>query len=151
MRIYGYLSLCCLLAVPAFAGERACVGAPALAIQQLQDELDNCKVDMPEDVVSTADMNNAHYDFADCSIAVAHKIFADYYKNNVKAKENFDNLVRAYYDVSHDLVQGSDHAKIHHTGTMYGTMAVSKAGIQIKELIQGYIDEIKLQCNLSAK
>lgn len=62
-----------------------------------EEELANCKIQMPDNP-STADMNEAHYKFADCTIAVAYKLFDQNYKKyNDRVKKNFDTLVKVYY------------------------------------------------------
>ena len=64
----------------------------SLAIDKLEQELNNCKVDYGDNA-STADMNNATYDAIDCVVGVAHKIFDTYYSSTAKeSKEQFDKL-----------------------------------------------------------
>ena len=99
----------------------------SLAIDKLERELNNCKVDYGDNA-STADMNNATYDAIDCVVGVAHKIFDTYYSSTAKeSKERFDKLVTAIYDHSHHLVHESDFAKNVYTGTMYITSAIGCA------------------------
>lgn len=90
----------------------------SLAIDKLEQELNNCKVDYGDNA-STADMNNATYDddAIDCVVGVAHKIFDTYYSSTAKeSKERFDKLVTAIYDHSHHLVHESDFTKMYIQG-----------------------------------
>ena len=66
--------------------QEKCSGEEDVFLQSLEEELANCKVQMP-DVPSTADMNEAYYKVGDCSIAVANKLFDRNYKkyNNTEA------------------------------------------------------------------
>lgn len=47
----------------------------SLAIDKLEQELNNCKVDYGDNA-STADMNNATYDAIDCVEGVAHNSYS---------------------------------------------------------------------------
>ena len=85
------LSLITMLSLPmlTFAAEEKtstytyeqekCSGEEDAFLRGLEEELANCKVQMP-DVPSTTDMNEAYYKVGDCSIAVANKLFEKNYK-----------------------------------------------------------------------
>jgi len=120
----------------------------SLAIDKLEQELNNCKVDYGDNA-STADMNNATYDddAIDCVVGVAHKIFDTYYSSTAKeSKERFDKLVTAIYDHSHHLVHESDFTKNVYTGTMYITSAIGYAHSMIREIVKKYIKEVRFEC-----
>lgn len=139
--------VCFFVAFNANALEGRCPADESLAIDKLEQELNNCKITCG-DTPSTADMNNAAYNAVDCVVGVAHKIFDTYYATSVQeSKDRFDKLVTAVYDHSHHLVQESDFARQTYTGTMYNTMAIGKAYVIMKEIVSDYIREIRDECD----
>ena len=132
----------CFLSVQAFALDHNCIPH----IEQLEREFKNCTVEYGDNA-STADMNNASYNAAECAINVAHKLMDAYYSNTAEeSKKQFDALVRQIYSYSHHLVQESDYASEHHIGTIHNQMAVSNAEELIKELTKSYLVELKSEC-----
>ena len=115
-------------------------------IDNLEQRVKNCKIDYSKDM-STAGMNNATYRATDCMIDIAHEIFKKYYtKNEKETTETFDNLIKLIYDNSHNIMQGSDMAEYVRRGTMYNTMAISKAHDMINNIVIDYIKEIRFEC-----
>lgn len=99
------------------------------------------------DATSTADMNEAYYNFGDCSIAVANKLFdRNYKKYNAEVKKNFDTLVTAYYACAHDMYEHSDFASIR-DGTIYNTMAITSATLWIKDMVKEYLHKARIECD----
>ena len=126
--------------------QEKCSGEEDKFIRGLEEELANCKVQMP-DAPSTADMNEAYYKVGDCSIAVANKLFdRNYKKYNDKVKKNFDTLVKAYYACAHDVVQHSDYSSAR-GGTMYNTEAIATASFWIKDLVKEYLYQARIECD----
>jgi hypothetical protein len=115
-------------------------------LQKIERDLISCKIDMPENP-STADMNNATYNATDCLIALAHRIFEEYYiQDKIQVTEDFDRFVKEIHINSHNLIQRSDAAKNFYNGTMYNTMAINDAYLTIKNVVQQYIKQIKEEC-----
>ena len=115
-------------------------------IDNFEQRIENCKIDYSENM-STAGMNNATYQATDCITDIAHEIFKKYYtKDEKETRETFDNLVALIYDNSHNIMQGSDMAEYVRRGTMYNTMAISKAHNIIKNIVIDYIKEIRFEC-----
>lgn len=158
MRMKFVLSLITMLSLPilTFAAEKntstytyeqeKCSGEEDVFLQNLEEELANCKVQMP-DLPSTADMNEAYYKVGDCSIAVANKLFEKNYKRyNDKVKKNFDTLVKAYYACAHDIVQHSDYGSVR-GGTMYNTEAIATASFWIRDTVKEYLYQARIECD----
>lgn len=129
-----------------------CSGAGALDhnciphIEQLERDFQNCTVAYGDDA-TTADMNNASYNAADCAVEIAHKLMDTYYASTAETtKKEFDALVRQIYSYSHNLIQESDYAREHHIGSIHNSMAINKAEELIKALTKSYIDELKEEC-----
>ena len=123
-----------------------CSGEEDAFLQSLEEELANCKVQMP-DLPSTADMNEAYYKVGDCSIAVANKLFEKNYKKyNDKVKTNFDTLVKAYYACAHDMVEHSDYGSAR-GGTMYNTQAIATASFWIRDTVKEYLHQARIECD----
>ena len=113
--------------------EEKCSGEEDAFLHGLEEELANCKVQMP-DVPSTTDMNEAYYQVGDCSIAVANKLFErNYQKYNDKVKKNFDTLVKAYYACAHDIVQHTE--------------AIATASFWIRDLVKKYLYQARIECD----
>ncbi len=126
--------------------QEKCSGEEDAFLRSLEEELANCKIQMA-DAPSTADMNNAAYDFGDCSIAVAHKLFdRNYKKYNAEVKKNFDTLVTAYYACAHDMIQYSDFASVR-GGNMYNTIAIGKATYWIQNTVKEYLHQARIECD----
>ena len=123
-----------------------CSGEEDTFLQGLEEELANCKVQMP-DAPSTADMNEAYYKVGDCSIAVANKLFEKNYKKyNDKVKKNFDTLVKAYYACAHDMYEYSDYGS-ERGGTMYNTMAITSTTFWIRDMVKEYLHLARIECD----
>ena len=123
-----------------------CSGEEDTFLQGLEEELANCKIQMP-DAPSTADMNEAYYKVGDCSIAVANKLFEKNYKKyNDKVKKNFDTLVKAYYACAHDMYEYSDYGS-ERGGTMYNTEAIATASFWIRDLVKKYLYQARIECD----
>ncbi len=138
--------ICLFVSFDAYARESVCPADEILAIDRLEQELNNCTITYGDNA-STADMNNAGYGAVDCTIGVAHKIFDVYYSSSAKeSQERFNKLVTAIYDHSHHLTHESDFAKETYTGTMYTSMAIAKAHEMIREIVKKYIKEIRFEC-----
>ena len=126
--------------------QEKCSGEEDVFLQSLEEELANCKVQMP-DVPSTADMNEAYYKVGDCSIAVANKLFdRNYKKYNDQVKKNFDTLVKAYYACAHDMYEYSDYGSAR-GGTMYNTMAITRATFWIRDMVKEYLHQARIECD----
>ncbi len=139
--------VCFLLSFNANAQAGHCPADESLAIDKLEQELNDCKITYGE-TPSTADMNNAAYNAVKCIVGVAHKIFDRYYATTAQeSKDRFDKLVTAVYDHSHHLVHDSDFARETYTGTMYNTIAIGKAYVIMKEIVKDYIKEIRDECD----
>ncbi len=132
-----------LYVVPAYAMEKPeCLKT----VESLDSRLSKCYVNMPENAVSTAEMNEAYDQYIDCLTAVANKLFDTMYKhNNEQVKENFNKLVTAIYAMSHDINEHSDIAE-NIGGTMRTTEALSDAEYWIKQFVENYIKNAKADC-----
>ena len=158
MKMKFILSLIITLSLPilTFAAEEKtstytyeqekCSGEEDAFLRGLEEELANCKVQMP-DVPSTTDMNEAYYKVGDCSIAVANKLFEKNYKKyNDKVKRNFDTLVKAYYACAHDMYEYSDFASLG-SGTSANTEAIATASFWIRDLVKEYLHLARIECD----
>ena len=134
------LSLITMLSLPilTFAAEEKtstytyeqekCSGEEDAFLRGLEEELANCKVQMP-DVPST------------------NKLFEKNYKKyNDKVKRNFDTLVKAYYACAHDIVQHSDYGSVR-GGTMYNTEAIATASFWIRDVVKKYLYQARIECD----
>lgn len=123
-----------------------CSGEEDVFIRGLEEELANCKIQMPDDP-STADMNETYYKVGDCSIAVANKLFdRNYKKYNEQVKQDFDALVKAFYANAHDMVEYSDYASAR-GGTMYNTIAIGRAVHWIRDVVKEYLYQARVECD----
>ena len=140
---YIFAILVFLYVVPAYAMEEPeCLKM----VENLDSRLGKCYINMPENVVSTAEMNEAHYKYIDCLTTVANELFDTMYKhNNKQVKENFNKLAAAIYAMSHDINEHSDIAE-NIGGTMCTTEALSEAEYWIKQLVENYIKSAKADC-----
>ena len=126
----------------AFALDQGCISH----IEKLEDDLQNCTVTYGDNA-TTSDMNIAVYSAADCAVKIAHQLFYAYYTNNAKeSKEMFDNFVRHIYQHSHLITHHSDYAKENYTGTLYNSMAISRAESMIQDLTKSYLMQLKSEC-----
>ena len=126
--------------------QEKCSGEEDAFLRGLEEELANCKVQMP-DVPSTTDMNEAYYKVGDCSIAVANKLFEKNYKKyNDKVKRNFDTLVKAYYACAHDMYEYSDFVSLG-SGTSANTEAIATASFWIRDLVKKYLYQARIECD----
>lgn len=115
-------------------------------VENLDIELSKCYINMSENALSTAEMNEAHYQYVDCLTAVANKLFDTMYNhNNKQVKENFNKLIEAVYAMSHDINEKSDIAE-NIGGTMRTTEALSETEYWIKRLVENYIKSVKADC-----
>ena len=140
---YILVLLSFLYVVPVYAMEKQeCLKN----VENLDIELSKCYINMPENALSTAEMNEAHYQYVDCLTAVANKLFDTMYKhNNKQVKENFNKLVEAVYAMSHDINEHSDITE-NIGGTIRTTEALSEAEYWIKQLVKNYIKSAKADC-----
>lgn len=138
--------ICLFLSYSVMAGEKLCNEEQLNNLQKLESDFAKCEapiIDSP----STAEMNNSSYDVADCSIAVAHKLFSMYYTHNqTQVTKDFDELVKAVYANSHNLIQRSDIASEFFTGTMYNTIAIDYAASTIHDIVNDYIRQVRNEC-----
>ena len=126
----------------AFALDQGCISH----IEKLEDDLQNCTVTYGDNA-TTSDMNIAVYSAADCAVKIAHQLFDAYYTTNAKeSKEMFDNFVRHIYQHSHLITHHSDYAKENYTGTLYNSMAISRAESMIQDLTKSYLMQLKSEC-----
>ncbi len=115
-------------------------------VENLNIELSKCYINMSENALSTAEMNEAHYQYVDCLTTVANKLFDTMYNhNNKQVKENFNKLIEAVYAMSHDINEKSDIAE-NIGGTMQTTEALSEAEYWIKQHVENYIKSAKADC-----
>ncbi len=136
-----FLSIC-FLGTPAFALDHNCIPH----IEKLERDFQNCTVEYGDNA-TTADINNASYNAAECAVNIAHQLIDTYYSNTAEdSKKQFDALVRQIYSYSHHLMQESDYASEHHIGTIYNQIAINKAEELIKDLTKSYIDALKSEC-----
>ena len=123
-----------------------CSGEEDVFIRGLEEELANCKIQMPDDP-STADMNETYYKVGDCCIAVANKLFdRNYKKYNEQVKQDFDTLVKAFYANAHDMVQHSDFGLLR-GGTMYNTEAIATGAFWIRDVVKEYLYQARMECD----
>ncbi len=127
-----------------------CSGEEDVFLRGLEEELANCKVRMPN-IPSTTDMNEAYYKVADCSIAVANKLFdRNYKKYNDQAKKNFDTLAKAYYACAHDIYEYSDFASWG-SGTLANTEAIATGSFWIRDTVKEYLHQARIECDDKAE
>ena len=126
-----------------FADDSICSTTIINSIYSIEEELNNCKIDMNNNP-STADMNEATYNSADCIIAVVHKVFDTFYtKRNKQVREDFDKLVVEIYKNCHNISQYSD--MVDHA-TMRNTEAISHANYIFRQIAKDYIQQMKSDC-----
>ncbi len=144
MRIF--LICFCILFYPSLIHASECTGENAKLVKQLEIKLDNCKIDMPDNVTDV-EMIKAYDKVTDCSKGVAYQIFDSFYKNkNESVKNDFNKLIEATYIHYQNLLKNSDLAQKLYTGTMYEVQVNTNASLKIKEIVQEYLREMKLQC-----
>ena len=132
----------CLLSFSAQALDKTCL----IHIEKLEKELKNCTVQY-EDNATTADLNNASYDSADCAINIGHELINTYYtKSKKESLKRFDGFVEQIYDYAHHLNQESDYASQYYTGTIHNSIAISEAEEMIKNLVKRYLKQLKSEC-----
>ncbi len=144
MRIF--LVCFCILFCPSLICASECVGENAKLIKQLENKLDNCKIDMPDNATDI-EMINAYNNLTKCSKDVAYQIFDSFYKNkNEDIKNDFNKVIEATYMHYQNLIKNSDLAKKLYTGTMYEIQVNTNASLKVKEIVQEYLQEMKSQC-----
>ncbi len=144
MRIF--LICFCILFYPSLIRASECTGENAKLVKQLEIKLDNCKIDMPDNATDV-EMIKAYDKVTDCSKGVAYQIFDSFYKNkNESVKNDFNKLIEATYIHYQNLLKNSDLAQKLYTGTMYEVQVNTNASLKIKEIVQEYLREMKLQC-----
>ena len=116
--------------------QEKCSGEEDAFLRGLEEELANCKVQMP-DVPSTTDMNEAYYKVGDCSIAVANKLFEKNYK---KYNDKVKNAC------AHDMYEYSDFASLG-SGTSANTEAIATASFWIRDLVKEYLHLARIECD----
>lgn len=141
--------VCFFVAFNANARGGHCPADESLAIDKLEQELNNCAVvDYGEDEWRTSEMLKAYDRSIDCMQKVAYQIFDKYYMHyNKSVKENFDNYVSAVTDISFDISQRSDMGRSIRMAEVYVLEAAGYTHFMVKNLVNDYIKEIRDECD----
>lgn len=123
------------------AQEGRCPADESLAIDKLEQELNDCAVvDYGKDEWQTSEMLKAYDRSIDCMQKVAHHIFDKYYTHyNASVKKNFDNYVSAATDISFDINQRSDMGRSIRLAEVYVLEAAGRTHFMVKNLVGEYI------------
>ncbi len=136
----------CILFYSSFVYANECSGENAKLIEQLETKLDNCKIEMPDNATDV-EMINAYDNLTNCTKDVAYQIFDSFYKSkNQSVKNDFNKVIKATYLHYQNLIKNSDSAQKLYTGTVYEIQVNTMASLKIKEIVQDYLQEMKLQC-----
>ena len=130
----------------AFANDVLCLSENNENLNQLEQQLNNCKIDYGENY-NTDEMLKAYTNAENCLKTVAYTIFDKYYtKKNLQSKEIFDKYVKAIKDFNYNLVQGSDWAIDNHFAEVYSLEAEGATYTTLKGIIFQYINELRHEC-----
>ena len=136
----------CILFYSSFVYANECSGENAKLIEQLETKLDNCKIEMPDNATDV-EMINAYDNLTNCTKDVAYQIFDSFYTSkNQSVKNDFNKVIKATYLHYQNLIKNSDLAQKLYTGTVYEIQVNTMASLKIKEIVQDYLQEMKLQC-----
>ena len=114
----------------------------------IKKEFEGCLIDDSKNELRTAIMLEAYDKAIDCMKAVAYKIFDKYYTNNNKlSKENFENYVNATIKLNNNVIYNSDWAREHRSGEVYIIEAKREIYYMVKDVVNRYIKELRLECN----
>ena len=92
-------------------------------------------------------MINVYDNLTNCTKDVAYQIFDSFYKSkNQSVKNDFNKVIKATYLHYQNLIKNSDLAQKLYTGTVYEIQVNTMASLKIKEIVQDYLQEMKLQC-----
>ena len=138
--------VCFLLSFNPNAQEGRCPTDESLAIDNLEQEFNDCAVvDYGKDEWQTSEMLKAYDRSIDCMQKVAHHLFDKYYTHyNASVKKNFDNYVSAATDISFDINQRSDMGRSIRLAEVYVLEAAGRTHVMVKNLVKDYIKEIKI-------
>jgi hypothetical protein len=104
--------------------------------ERLGQKLDNCMVDYDKNEIQISE------------ILKAYEIFDKYYTHNNKlSKENFDSYVNAVIGLNNNVIHHSDWAKEHRSGEVYILDAKRETYSMLKDAVNKYIKELRLECN----
>lgn len=135
-----------LSALSAFAKDVPCLSENNEDLNQLEQQLNNCKIDYGENY-NTDEMLKAYKKAENCLKTVAYAIFDEYYtKKNIQSKEVFDKYVQAIRRLNYNIIQGSDWATDNHFAEVYVLEAEGAIQASLKEMILQYINELRHEC-----
>jgi len=130
----------------AFANDVPCLSENNEDLNQLEKQLNNCKIDYGENY-NTDEMLKAYTNAENCLKTVAYTIFDKYYtKKNLQSKEIFDTYIKAIRDLNYNLVQGSDWAIDNHFAEVYSLEVKGATYTTLKGIILQYINELRHEC-----
>jgi len=129
-----------------FANDVLCLSENNEDLNQLEQQLNNCKIDYGENY-NTDEMLKAYTNAENCLKTVAYTIFDKYYtKKNLQSKEIFDTYIKAIRDLNYNLVQGSDWAIDNHFAEVYSLEVKGATYTTLKGIILQYINELRHEC-----
>jgi len=129
-----------------FANDVPCLSENNEDLNQLEQQLNNCKIDYGENY-NTDEMLKAYTNAENCLKTVAYTIFDKYYtKKNLQSKEIFDTYIKAIRDLNYNLVQGSDWAIDNHFAEVYSLEVKGATYTTLKGIILQYINELRHEC-----
>ena len=129
-----------------FANELSCLSENNEDINQLEQQLNNCKVDYGKNY-HTDEMLEAYKRSENCLKAVAYTIFDKYYtKKNIQSKKIFAEHIKIIRDFNYNLVQGSDWATNNHFAELYILEAEGAIYNTTKDVVLQYINELRHEC-----
>ena len=135
-----------LSALNAFANEASCLSENNEHLNQLEQQLNNCKIDYGENY-NTDEMLKAYIKAENCLKTVAYTLFDKYYtKKKIQSKEIFDTHIKAVRDFNYNLIQGSDWAIDNHFAEVYILEAEGAIYTSLKDIILQYINELRHEC-----
>ncbi len=130
----------------AFANDVPCLSENNEDLNQLEQQLNNCKIDYGENY-NTDEMLKAYTNAENCLKTVAYTIFDKYYtKKNLQSKEIFDTYIKAIRDLNYNLVQGSDWATDNKLAETYVLEAEGAIYTTLKGIILQYLNELRHEC-----
>ena len=114
--------------------------------KKLGQKLDNCAVNKSE--IQISEILKAYNKAIDCSKMIAYEIFDKYYTHNNKlSKENFDRYVNAVIGLNNNVIHHSDWAREYQRDEVYVLNAKRETYFMVKDVINKYIKELRLECN----
>lgn len=115
--------------------------------KKLEQKLDNCVIDNKNEI-QTLEILKAYDKAIDCSKAIAYEIFDKYYTHNNKlSKEHFDSYVNAVIGLNNNVIHHSDWAREHLRDEVYVLNAKRETYFMVKNAVNKYIKELRLECN----